>query len=51
VLSDIILLLRTGAMPGGPARPLNRVRGNFWSLHDNYPGPRIVREIRRGEDR
>jgi esterase/lipase superfamily enzyme len=51
VLSDIILILRTGALPGSAERPLERVRGNFWSLHDNYPGPRIIREIKRGEDR
>jgi esterase/lipase superfamily enzyme len=51
VLSDIILTLRTGALPGEAERPLERVRGNFWSLHDNYPGPRIKRVIKRGEDR
>jgi esterase/lipase superfamily enzyme len=51
VLSDIILTLRTGAFPGEAARPLERVRGNFWSLHENYPGPRILREIRLGGDR
>jgi esterase/lipase superfamily enzyme len=51
VLSDIILTLRTNALPGAAVRPLDRVRGNFWSLHGNYPGPRIVVEIRRGEDR
>ncbi len=51
VLSDIILTLRTGEMPGTQARPLERVRGNFWSLHSNYPGPRIVTEVKRGGDR
>lgn len=51
VLSDIILTLRTGALPGTTIRPLDRVRGNFWSLHDNYPGPRIIREVVRGADR
>jgi hypothetical protein len=51
VLSDIILTLRTGAFPGDAVRPLERVRGNFWSMHDNYPGPRIVIQIKRGSDR
>jgi hypothetical protein len=51
VLSDIILTLRTGAVAGSVERPLDVVRGNFWSLHDNYPGPRIVREVVRGADR
>jgi esterase/lipase superfamily enzyme len=51
VLSDIILTLRSGALPGSAERPLDRVRGNFWALHDNYPGPRIVREVVRGADR
>ncbi len=51
VLSDIILTLREGALPGTDTRPLDRVRSNFWSLHENYPGPRIVREVVRGADR
>jgi esterase/lipase superfamily enzyme len=42
VLSDVVLTLRTGAMPGSRERPLDPVRSNFWSLHPNYPGPRIV---------
>jgi esterase/lipase superfamily enzyme len=51
VLSDIILTLRTGAAAGSATRPLDRIRGNFWQLHENYPGPRIMREILRGADR
>jgi len=51
VLSDIILTLRSDAAAGSPERPLDLIRGNFWSLHANYPGPRIIVEVRRGEDR
>lgn len=50
VLSDVVLTLRTGARAGEEARPLDRIRGNFWSLHANYPGPRIVREVTFGSD-
>lgn len=51
VLSDVVLTLRTGAQPGEAARPLEPVRGPYWKLHANYPGPRIVREVRRNDDR
>lgn len=51
VLSDVILTLRTGAFPGGPERPLQKVRGNFWSLHSNYPGIRMVSEVQVNSDR
>ncbi len=37
VLSDIVLALRTRAMPGTRFRPLDPVAGNIWSLHQNYP--------------
>ncbi|MEL7256768.1 MAG: alpha/beta hydrolase [Pseudomonadota bacterium] len=37
VLSDIVLALRTRAMPGTRFRPLEPVAGNIWSLHQNYP--------------
>lgn len=43
VLSDVVLILRTGALPGSKLRPLENVRSQFWSLHRNYPGPRIVK--------
>jgi esterase/lipase superfamily enzyme len=51
VLSDVVLTLRTGARPGDAARPLEPVRGPYWKLHANYPGPRILREVRRNDDR
>lgn len=51
VLSDVVLTLRTGALPGSPERPLEKVRSQFWSLHSNYPGPRIVIERRMNSDR
>lgn len=51
VLSDVILTLRTGALPGGVERPLQRIRGNFWRMHANYPGPRIVVTLKRNSDR
>ncbi|GLS85486.1 hypothetical protein GCM10010873_04590 [Cypionkella aquatica] len=47
VLSDVILTLRTGALPGGTDRPLEQIRGNFWRMHANYPGPRVVVELKR----
>lgn len=37
VVSDIILLLRTGAAPGSPDRPLTRLAGNFWAMYKGYP--------------
>ncbi len=37
VLSDIVLALRTRAMPGTQFRPLDPVAGNIWNLHQNYP--------------
>ncbi len=36
VLSDIILLIKTCAAPGTPARPLEQLSGNFWLLPENY---------------
>lgn len=51
VLSDVVLTLRTGALPGSPERPLEKVRDRFWSLHSNYPGPRIVIVRRTNSDR
>ncbi len=37
VLSDIVLALRTRAMPGTQFRPLDPIAGNIWGLHQNYP--------------
>ncbi len=51
VLSDVVLTLRTGALPGSALRPLEPVRSQFWSLHRNYPGPRIVVVPRMNSDR
>ncbi len=51
VLSDVVLTLRTGALPGSAQRPLDPVRRQFWSLHANYPGPRIVVVPRNNSDR
>ena len=51
VLSDVVLILRTGALPGSATRPLDPVRAQFWSLHRNYPGPRIVVVPRMNSDR
>lgn len=51
VLSDVVLILRTGAAPGSPLRPLDKVRSQFWSLHSSYPGPRVVIERRMNSDR
>jgi esterase/lipase superfamily enzyme len=51
VLSDVVLILRTGALPGSKLRPLENVRSQFWSLHRNYPGPRIVIVRRTNSDR
>lgn len=51
VLSDVILTLRTAALPGSATRPLERIRGNFWRMHANYPGPRIVVTLKRNSDR
>jgi esterase/lipase superfamily enzyme len=51
VLSDVVLTLRTGALPGSAERPLDPVRSQFWSLHRNYPGPRIVVVPRMNSDR
>lgn len=45
VLSDVILTMRTNAVPGSADRPLERVRGNFWRLHPIHPGHRIVRTL------
>ncbi|MEM6617773.1 MAG: alpha/beta hydrolase [Pseudomonadota bacterium] len=50
VVSDIILTLRTGAKPGGSDRPLDRVAGNFWTMHKGYPFGRpkaVFRETAR----
>ncbi len=51
VLSDVILALRTAALPGEPSRPLELVRSNFWNLHANYPGERVVPEYVSNIDR
>jgi esterase/lipase superfamily enzyme len=51
VLSDVVLTLRTGALPGSRERPLDPVRKQFWNLHANYPGPRIVVVPRMNSDR
>ena len=40
VFSDIVLTMRTGALPGTNARPLENVTGNFWTIHEDYPAPR-----------
>lgn len=37
VLSDISSLIRTGAPPGSPERPLIPVDVGFWRLPENYP--------------
>lgn len=37
VLSDIILTLRTDALPGSSARPMEQRDYNFWSIHKGYP--------------
>ncbi len=51
VLSDVILTLRTGAAPGRAERPLEQIRGNFWRMHANYPGARIVVALKRNSNR
>ncbi|WP_426033688.1 alpha/beta hydrolase [Cypionkella sp. TWP1-2-1b2] len=51
VLSDVILTLRTGALPGSAERPLAQIRSNFYQMHANYPGPRIVVELKRNSNR
>ncbi len=37
VLSDIALTLQTSVRPGGKARPLLHISGNFWRLSKFYP--------------
>ncbi|MEP1334566.1 MAG: alpha/beta hydrolase [Lentilitoribacter sp.] len=37
VLSDIAILVREGAFPGAPKRPLENIDINFWKLPDGYP--------------
>jgi len=39
-LSDIALLLQTGAAPGSATRPLASRQQNFWSIPDDYPANR-----------
>ncbi|MEP3345280.1 MAG: alpha/beta hydrolase [Litoreibacter sp.] len=39
-LSDIALLLQTGAAPGSATRPLTSRQQNFWSIPDGYPAKR-----------
>lgn len=51
VLSDVILTLRTGAEPGDPLRPLENVRSNYWNMHKNYPGQRIIEPVIVNSDR
>jgi esterase/lipase superfamily enzyme len=36
--SDVILILKDGARPGDPARPLTHKKLNFWELPAAYPG-------------
>ena len=36
--SDVILILKDGARPGDPARPLTHKKLNFWELPPAYPG-------------
>lgn len=50
VLSDIILTLRTGAMPGSAQRPLDNVVANFWTVHPDYPAARPPPQAPRDED-
>ena len=40
VVSDIVLTLRHGVLPGDDLRPMRQLSGNFWSLHSTYPAPR-----------
>ncbi|WP_323777683.1 alpha/beta hydrolase [Leisingera sp.] len=42
VLSDIILALRTGAMPGSASRPLVDLGDGFWLLPSHYPDPQPI---------
>ena len=35
--SDVVLILKNGARPGEPGRPLTRKRLNFWELPASYP--------------
>lgn len=51
VLSDVVLTLRTGALPGSAERPLEPVRSQFWNLHSNYPGIRIASGLPLVNDR
>ncbi len=51
VMSDIILTVRNGAEPGSPDRPLENLRSNFWRMHKNYPGARVVVPVVAGSDR
>ena len=37
VVSDIVLILRTNALPGTPDRPLEQSDFNFWNMHPGYP--------------
>jgi esterase/lipase superfamily enzyme len=37
VLSDIALIIRTGAYPGTIERPLKHNKFNFWTLSEKYP--------------
>jgi len=49
VMSDIIALIRTSALPGTPARPLDHFEGNFWRMPADYPGniPRTIPRPRK----
>ena len=42
VFSDIILTMRTGDLPGTTVRPMENLKGNFWTIHADYPAPRPV---------
>ena len=41
VLSDIVLVLRTRAFPGGTLRPLEADPDTIWRLHHDYPLERL----------
>jgi pimeloyl-ACP methyl ester carboxylesterase len=45
VMSDIILTLQTGALPGGSERPLKNITVNFWNMHKGYPFARPKTQV------
>lgn len=53
VLSDIVLTLRTDALPGSTVRPMQQNDYNFWSIHQGYPFERPAPpsfDTRRGKN-